>query len=288
MQSWRAGLAPCTCFAESAAAVNFRPPPGSDHLAPSPPNMMQVTLPHSVCPRGCRLPARGQRHAARPVASAADTAESASAGAAAAEGVVYDGVFPKPLGVKFARGADGGAYVISKSAEEAYAQFEVGDKILEVRRVEPQRCAQPRSGGLALARRRGASRRGAAGGVQVEVVGCSGRQPPVAHTARPPPCSPARPSVRRCGRLRTTDRVRLNAGGRGTGRVPSNYCPGRARVAPQHHGLCADAVSFTSHVCHQNPVRRRVLEDVGAQRCVQPRAGWWRGACCGPPASQPH
>ena len=96
--------------------------------------MMQVTqLPHSVCPRGCRLPARGQRQASRP-AAAADTAEAATA-AASVEGAIYDGVFPKPLGVKFARGGDGGAYVISKSAEEAYAQFNVGDKILEVRRV---------------------------------------------------------------------------------------------------------------------------------------------------------
>jgi hypothetical protein len=94
--------------------------------------MMQVTLPHSVCPRGCRLPARGQRQASRP-AAAADTAEAAAA--ASVEGAIYDGVFPKPLGVKFARGGDGGAYVISKSAEEAYAQFNVGDKILEVRRV---------------------------------------------------------------------------------------------------------------------------------------------------------
>ena len=116
--------------------------------------MMQVThLPHTVCPRGCRLPARGQRQASRP-AAAADTAESATA-AASVEGAIYDGVFPKPLGVKFARGSDGGAYVISKSAEEAYAQFNVGDKILEVRRVFVQlthsgKLAASKRGGLLL------------------------------------------------------------------------------------------------------------------------------------------
>jgi hypothetical protein len=144
--------------------------------------MMQVTLPHSVCPRGCRLPARGQRQASRP-AAAADTAEAAAA--ASVEGAIYDGVFPKPLGVKFARGGDGGAYVISKSAEEAYAQFNVGDKILEVRRV----LLQATRTATLLACQRGCSANvGACGRSALgERTGgcCRGHQWPAPHPAPP-------------------------------------------------------------------------------------------------------
>jgi len=62
----------------------------------------------------------------------ASDAEASAGASAPAEGAVYEGVFEKPLGVKFTRGNDGGAYVISKSADPAYDQFEVGDKILEI------------------------------------------------------------------------------------------------------------------------------------------------------------
>ena len=102
---------------------------------------MQATLLPSIsapAPRSCRPGRRARAGATAPApsASAADSAAPAAAAAApSGEAAIYEGVYNKPLGVKFARGNDGGAYVISKSADPAYDQFTVGDKILEVRRV---------------------------------------------------------------------------------------------------------------------------------------------------------
>jgi tetratricopeptide (TPR) repeat protein len=45
---------------------------------------------------------------------------------------LYELTLPKPLGVKFARGNDGGAYVAFVPPEPEYDAFEIGDKIVQV------------------------------------------------------------------------------------------------------------------------------------------------------------
>jgi hypothetical protein len=45
---------------------------------------------------------------------------------------IYEVTLPKPIGVKFARGNDGGAYVAFVPPEPEYDEFEIGDKILAV------------------------------------------------------------------------------------------------------------------------------------------------------------
>ena len=41
---------------------------------------------------------------------------------------IYEVTLPKPIGVKFARGNDGGAYVAFVPPEPEYDEFEIGDK----------------------------------------------------------------------------------------------------------------------------------------------------------------
>ena len=77
-------------------------------------------------------------HASAAPAAAARRSRSAasprcSSAAASPSLAPYEGVFDKPLGLKFGRGNDGCAYLTSKSAAPEYARFEIGDKILEVR-----------------------------------------------------------------------------------------------------------------------------------------------------------
>jgi hypothetical protein len=76
--------------------------------------------------------ARAGRAAAAPRRVRASATAAEDAPAAAAERT-YEANLDKPLGIKFARGRDGGAYVISKSADPRYDEFEIGDKIVEVR-----------------------------------------------------------------------------------------------------------------------------------------------------------
>ncbi|EEH55744.1 uncharacterized protein MICPUCDRAFT_34253 [Micromonas pusilla CCMP1545] len=45
---------------------------------------------------------------------------------------LYDVTLPKPVGVKFARGNDGGAYVVSIPPEPMYDCFAIGDKVTKV------------------------------------------------------------------------------------------------------------------------------------------------------------
>ena len=45
---------------------------------------------------------------------------------------IYEVTLPKPVGVKFARGNDGGAYVAFVPPEPEYDEFEIGDKIVAV------------------------------------------------------------------------------------------------------------------------------------------------------------
>jgi len=113
----------------------------------------------------------------------ASDAEASAGASAPAEGAVYEGVFEKPLGVKFTRGNDGGAYVISKSADPAYDQFEVGDKILEIRRVTGR--------GLRTSTVSRACRGGRAVGAQWKSPYCTGNGVcGSAHTSRVPPHTP--------------------------------------------------------------------------------------------------
>ena len=59
-------------------------------------------------------------------------AEGSSATAEAATEELYEVTLPKPIGVKFARGNDGGAYCVSVPPEPQYDMFEVGDRIMKV------------------------------------------------------------------------------------------------------------------------------------------------------------
>lgn len=45
---------------------------------------------------------------------------------------IYEVTLEKPIGVKFARGNDGGAYCVAVPPEPQYDDFEIGDKILKV------------------------------------------------------------------------------------------------------------------------------------------------------------
>ena len=55
-----------------------------------------------------------------------------SASAAVSADEFYEVTLPKPVGVKFARGNDGGAYVVFVPPEPEYDVFEIGDKIVAV------------------------------------------------------------------------------------------------------------------------------------------------------------
>eukprot|EP00976_Prorocentrum_cordatum_P014819 296584-Prorocentrum_minimum.AAC.3 len=48
-------------------------------------------------------------------------------------GTTYEADIPKPVKCKFARGNDGGAYVIQVPNDPLYKDFEVGDKIVKIR-----------------------------------------------------------------------------------------------------------------------------------------------------------
>ena len=48
-------------------------------------------------------------------------------------GTTYACEFPKPVKAKFARGNDGGAYVIQVPNDPLYEELEVGDKIVQIR-----------------------------------------------------------------------------------------------------------------------------------------------------------
>jgi hypothetical protein len=47
----------------------------------------------------------------------------------------YEVELTKPIKVKFARGNDGGAYVVQVPDDPLYADFEIADKIVEIRCV---------------------------------------------------------------------------------------------------------------------------------------------------------
>jgi hypothetical protein len=98
-------------------------------------------------PAGAVLAARAPRSAAPHAARRAPAAPRASpraATATATEERLYEANLDKPLGLKFARGNDGGAYLLSKSADPKYEDFEVGDKIVEVRRGAGARAGAAR------------------------------------------------------------------------------------------------------------------------------------------------
>lgn len=56
----------------------------------------------------------------------------ASAKVDASVGTTYEVDLPKPVVAKFARGNDGGAYVIQVPNDPAYSEFEMGDKIVQI------------------------------------------------------------------------------------------------------------------------------------------------------------
>ena len=201
--------------------------------------MQQALAPSSRQAAGA---ARSRRHAAALRCSA-----SSAPPAAAAE--PYEGVFDKPLGLKFARGNDGGAYLISKSPAPEYASFEIGDKILEVR------CASS----LALLE--------ACGGSRARPVS---RRPPLGRAhACPAPCS-----VRRSGRRRTMDKVRGAKAGCESGR-PCAASAGRALrsqgmpppTSRHTEARCSPSRPRLSYLCHQDAQRGGVSEDGPAGRC---------------------
>ena len=69
---------------------------------------------------------------ARATRSAAFVVRAAEGAAAETAVETYEVTLPKPLGIKFARGNDGGAYVVAVPPEPQYDVFEIGDKILKV------------------------------------------------------------------------------------------------------------------------------------------------------------
>ena len=69
---------------------------------------------------------------AKPVRRSALVVRASDAAAPVAAEETYEVTLAKPIGVKFARGNDGGAYVAFVPPEPEYDVFEIGDKILQV------------------------------------------------------------------------------------------------------------------------------------------------------------
>jgi len=144
-------------------------------------------------------------------------------------------VYDKPLGLKFGRGSDGGAYLVSKTAAPEYAQFEVGDKILEVRRersrarLESAHAPLPRSASF---------------GPEVWKAENYGQ-------------SESRRSPRRARGSRPRLAASLGFGG-GPRRAPGARARARASHRPRR-----------SRLRHQDALRRRIPEDGAARRRVR-------------------
>jgi hypothetical protein len=150
--------------------------------------MQQAVLPAAAGTRAGTCAAATRRRRAPP-ARCSSTAEAPPAAAP------YEGVFDKPLGLKFSRGNDGGAYLVSKTPAPEYAEFNIGDKILEVRHAARRGVARFawRSSRQPLHAARHRRRDGA-----TETLTRSAR-------ARAAPRSDPK-----CGRLRTMDKVRAS------------------------------------------------------------------------------